>query len=1088
MAPRPSVAERIHRFVLRIEPHINRLVSEIEDPRLSLWAPAEQFGTLDPQVHRFLDELKLPAAIGAPHTPNLLFHDLGLLESKALSYSLKSIFVPTSHMLLVNVSGSGKTRIVLEGLLRNWGLYFVCQDDGTLIGSKDLPDALGDIPKQPGFTRDLRSINITSGSEDLATALDTNRLIARSRFCEVLLARLVIFNQFLQSMEQDMEQKNHRETSRYIKKWLYLQLYPRALHPDFGDVFVSLARSFSGTTLESLQREIIRAHDSIHRKLVRHAKQSHFYIVIDEAQEATSIQGKTSLPYAFMSSKGITYRPVLREVVFQWTSMLNTDIETLHMSFVITGTGVSVKLLTEAVASASYKLRIHKFLESSATGAFDSREEQENYVRKYVPLEVLNTDLGRKLLDRMWHWLRGRYRLTASFLTCLIENCYYKPHTLLDRFIEKTAEFKPLDYDPLSVSETIFPLSSPVDHIMSAPAPDFEKLEDGKKSVFRSIVLKTVYEYTMKSIVSHLPGTDGASLLQFGFARVPSYESNIQMDERLVLLSCLKWANPNMEEECPSLYSHVADYLQLHNPTDPQNGFEHYLSYYFAMAFGEFTPLCHIFDFLKDNYPLRNRRAKLVALKSYFRPSTKTVYYEEGITRISSDSDNHTRGHILGCASSLGRAHNRKDPQGDFERWLRFEYTEPFYFPDNSAAADIMFVLKLEGTRAARESYIWVAVQSKLHQGRPAIPDTPHNIKGYTDRNLLYLEHSTLSEAIDTTTPRRFSLFLDDANDDSDQPIASLSDINKQNETARRKRKRDRILDAMKGLPNRAGREFAGEFSCLRVVASWPAITDLKRFAQRKRDWQDPDFGDGHPLACLNRDVLVDLTKDLSPTNILTLYEKKKRSRLLGEVHEIRLASGLRDREEAPGSQDDVPQSQPPEPGPEVDYAVQLDDETTFESQHLYVNRTSSVSSSLAGTVSRMGMQSHNPGSAGPQLSGAVAMDIGSRNATTALSQPGSSPEIQPQPVITQSRGPVVRGKTKVRASQPAKTKPKEKRRTTYKYEKEKDVSETRRGKQPATASTLMPAPRKSARLASKTEAKGKAKGGPQGSDDMDVD
>ncbi|KAI3621028.1 hypothetical protein WG66_013385, partial [Moniliophthora roreri] len=1011
MSSEPSLAEKIHRFMVRVEPHINRLVSDIGDPKLKLWVPAPQFRSLDPPVHRFLDELKLPATFDAPHQPNLLLHDLGSMEREALSYSLKSVFIPKGHMLLVNVSGSGKTRIVLEGLLRNWGFYFICGDDGTLIGSTDLADALDAIPKDPKFTKDLRSISMVSADKALQMALETNRQIAASKLSEVMLARLIIFNQFLQSMELHIQQQGRPDTLPYIKKWLYLQLNPGTLHPDDEDIFVSLTASFSGSTIESLESEISRARDSVLQRLMRQTGRSHFYIVIDEAQEAAS-----SFPNAFMSAKNVGFRPILREVVYQWTNLLNMRTRNLNMSFVVTGTGVSVKHLTEAIGSASFKHRSHKFLESSATGAFDSREEQETYVARYVPPEVLDTDLGRKLLDRMWHWLRGRYRLTASFLTCLIENCYYKPHALLDRFIETTAEFKPLDYDPSSISETTYPLPSLVDHIMSAPTADFEKLEGSKKNAFRAIVLKTVYEYTLKSTVSHIPGDDGASLLQFGFARIPSFQSTVQMDERLMLLSCLKWANPNLDDECPSLYSHVVDHLQLHSATGSENGFEQYLSYYFAMVFGEFTPLCRIFDFLDDTHPLRGRRAKLVALKSYLQPSTNTVYYEEGITRISSDGD--TRGHILGCASSLGRAHNRKDPRGDFERWLRFEYTEPFYFPDNTAAADIMFGLKLEGTRAARVSYIWVAVQSKLHQGRPAIPDTPHNIKGYTNKNLLYLEHSTLSEAIDTTTPRRFSLFLDDPDDDSDQPIAGPSDINKQDETAERKRKRDRILDAMKGLPNRAARKFAGEFSCLRVVASWPAITDLKRFVQRKRNWQDPDFGGGHPLACLNRDVFVDLTKDLSPTNILTLYEKKKRSHLLGEVHEIGLASGLRDREEdAPGSQDDVPQSQAPEPGPEVDYAVQLDDETTFESQHLYVNRTSSVSSSLVGTVSPMGMQSQNPGSAGPQLSGAVAMDIDSRNATTALSQPGSSPEIQPQPVITQSRGPVVRGKTKVRAS-----------------------------------------------------------------------
>ncbi|KAI3621027.1 hypothetical protein WG66_013389 [Moniliophthora roreri] len=1065
-----GLAEIINRFMIRVGPSITQLVAEVGDPELDLWAPPERFRDLemDPRVLRFLDDLRLPAAIGQPNRPNLLLHNLGSLNP----HSLESIFVPTGHMALINVSGSGKTRIVLEGLLRHWGFYFVCRDDGTMIGSRDFANALDDISKHPKFTKDLRSISFVS-QDSFWPALSNNRQIAATRFCEVILARLVIFNHFLHSMELQTQQGCLQDASSYIKKWLYLQLYPGSLHPDYEDVFASLASLFSGTLDSELEAETVRVRDSVRQKLGRQTGRPHFYIVIDEAQEAAS-----SFPDAFVSTKNVDFRPILREVVLHWTNLLKSHAKKHYISFIVTGTGVSVKHLNEVFGSASYKHSSHRFFASSATGAFDSREEQESYVAQYVPPEVLNTDSGRKLMDRMWHWLRGRYRFTVSFLTCLIENCYYKPHQLLDWFISRTAEFEALDYDPASIPETTFPFSSPVDPIKSAPPADWKHLNGKNKSDFRSIVLKAVYEYALKSAVSSLPAADGASLLQFGFARIPSYQSTIQMDERLMLLSCLKWANPNTA--CPSFHQYIGESVEIHNATDPTNGFEHYLSYYFAMAFSEFTPLCKIFDFLNDEHPLSERRAKLVALKSYVRPSTNTVYYEEGVTKVS--ADDKTRGHILGCASSLGRAHDRKDPRGDFERWLRFDYSEPFYFPDNSAAGDIMFVLKLESTGDAPASYIWVAVQSKLHQGKPALPDVPHNIEGYTDRRLLYLEPRTISSAIDTTTPRRFSLYLDDENDsldDSEPP---------NNEAAERKRKRNQILSAMEDLPNRATRTFAGHFSCLRVVACWPAIVDLKRTMQHKPNWQDPDRTDGHPLASLNREMFVNLTKTLSPTNLID-YEKKKRLHLLGEVHEIRLASGLQVREgEEPESQGDVLQSQASESGPEVDYAVQLDDQTTFESQHLYVNRSSSVSSSLVGTVSPMGIQSQNPGGTGPQLSGAVIMDVDSRNPMITPSQPGSSSGIQPQPVITRSRGPVVRGKTKVRASQPAKINPKEKRRTTYKYEKEKDFSETRKGKEPAMASTLLPTPRKSASLASKVEGKGKAKGGPQGSNDMDVD
>ncbi|EEB96250.1 hypothetical protein MPER_04644 [Moniliophthora perniciosa FA553] len=108
----------------------------------------------------------------------------------------------------------------------------------------------------------------------------------------------------------------------------------------------------------------------------------------------------------------------------------------------------------------------------------------------------------------MWHWLRGRYRFTASFLTCLIENCYHRPHELLSSFIETAGGFKPLDYDLELYSEDPFPMPSNVSHIMSADAADFQKLEGDDKSDFRKVVMKVVYEYFLKSTTTQLLGTD----------------------------------------------------------------------------------------------------------------------------------------------------------------------------------------------------------------------------------------------------------------------------------------------------------------------------------------------------------------------------------------------------------------------------------------------------------------------------------------------------------------------------------------------------------------------------------------------------
>jgi hypothetical protein len=36
------------------------------------------------------------------------------------------------------MSGSGKTRMLLQGLYRSWGLYFISQVNSSQIGSRDM--------------------------------------------------------------------------------------------------------------------------------------------------------------------------------------------------------------------------------------------------------------------------------------------------------------------------------------------------------------------------------------------------------------------------------------------------------------------------------------------------------------------------------------------------------------------------------------------------------------------------------------------------------------------------------------------------------------------------------------------------------------------------------------------------------------------------------------------------------------------------------------------------------------------------------------------------------------------------------------
>jgi hypothetical protein len=53
--------------------------------------------------------------------------------------------------LFVNTSGSGKTRLLLEGLCKHWGFYFTCVREREELGSRDLGQALENIGKEPTF-------------------------------------------------------------------------------------------------------------------------------------------------------------------------------------------------------------------------------------------------------------------------------------------------------------------------------------------------------------------------------------------------------------------------------------------------------------------------------------------------------------------------------------------------------------------------------------------------------------------------------------------------------------------------------------------------------------------------------------------------------------------------------------------------------------------------------------------------------------------------------------------------------------------------------------------------------------------------
>ena len=71
----------------------------------------------------------------------------------------------------------------------------------------------------------------------------------------------------------------------------------------------------------------------------------------------------------------------------------------------------------------------------------------------------------------------------------------------------------------------------------------------------------------------------------------------------------------------------------------------------------------------------------------------------------------------------------------------------------------------------------------------------------------------------------------------------------------------DETNERLLALPHR--RTDAGKYSLLRIVASFPAETNLKRCLE-----EDPDI-EGHPVASLNMSLVKQVTRRLSPVDFL---------------------------------------------------------------------------------------------------------------------------------------------------------------------------------------------------------------------------
>ena len=119
-------------------------------------------------------------------------------------------------MIICNISGSGKTRRILESLTKFWGFYFVAVPGTNGVGVYDLRDALLGVARYYEWVPDLRPLS--PQKRDIQSQL--NSRIASHLFKKVLAARLMVFELFLElaiKVDGELLEKHKRI-------WLLFQL------------------------------------------------------------------------------------------------------------------------------------------------------------------------------------------------------------------------------------------------------------------------------------------------------------------------------------------------------------------------------------------------------------------------------------------------------------------------------------------------------------------------------------------------------------------------------------------------------------------------------------------------------------------------------------------------------------------------------------------------------------------------------------------------------------------------------------------------------------------------------------------------
>jgi hypothetical protein len=284
---------------------------------------------------------------------------------------------------LFNTSGSGKTKLTLDGLCHHWGIYITCRPGtSAAIGSNDFKVATRILTEFSTWDPNNQNFRDNAAAADRAFAM-------------LLCARVFVFKQFLDRIPLHTNAKAAR------RRWVLLQTLPGRIWPGddiFSEVLEAL-RPADTNIMRGLVRTMLRA--AIREDLFPTGPRSNpsLFLVIDEAQVAA--RGFTESFHSHIRETDT--RPILHAM---YRFLQDTSI---FRGTIVVGTGLSTDMVKWGIGSLSAKPmgERQKPIVFTDVGLFHADPSQDAYIRRYLAFSD-NHVSDRRLMERIQYWFSGR--------------------------------------------------------------------------------------------------------------------------------------------------------------------------------------------------------------------------------------------------------------------------------------------------------------------------------------------------------------------------------------------------------------------------------------------------------------------------------------------------------------------------------------------------------------------------------------------------------------------------------------------------------------------------------------------------------